>query len=320
MTARLIFSPRYNTDMAAFGIDKPFALDRGIMVLGRLEAELGHKLDFIEPQPLSMNDILLVHTQDYLESLNDAKTWIEIFELQEGEYKPEMARRCLPDLLDDLRLKSGGTKLAAELCLEHGLAANLGGGYHHAFPARGRGYCVIHDVAIAVRTLQRSGKISRAMIIDLDFHQGDGSAVIFHGDASVFTLSVHSEEGWPEVKQESTLDVGIREHEQHLYLEKTQDAVNAALSKFSPDIVLFIAGSDPYEKDVLPGSRFIRLSLDVMRRRDEFIIDTCVDKGIPAAMVFAGGYGPDVWEVHYLAVRRLLERSGINFGKQIGCN
>ncbi|HEY9785961.1 MAG TPA: histone deacetylase [Candidatus Obscuribacterales bacterium] len=317
MVNTLVFSRSYNTRLSEFGVDKPFALDRGELVLKKLTEELGKSVPFDEPKPLSREDMLLVHTPEYLESLKQIETWLEIFEFKAHEYFPERAVRPLTDLLSDISLKSGGTLLAAERCLETGLAANLGGGYHHAFANRGRGYCVIHDIAIAIRSLKKRALIKRAMVVDLDFHQGDGTALIFQDDADVFTLSVHSEEGWPDEKQKSDLDVGILESDSPFYLEKTEAAVRQALSCFAPDMVVFVAGSDPYEKDVLPGSRFIKLSLDTMKKRDQFVIDTFADRGIPLSMVFAGGYGPDVWEVHYFATRRLLERRGVTFAETV---
>ena len=304
--AHLVFSPAYNTDLPAFGLNKPFALDRGELVLKALEEEFGQAPNVISPQPLDIEDVLLVHSLAYLESLEKEETWFEIFELKAEELKRASATKALPELIEDFLLKSGGTLEAARLALKHGLAANLGAGYHHAFPDQGRGYCVINDIAITIRKLQKEKLIKTAMIVDLDFHQGDGTAKTFSGDKSVFTLSVHSQEGWPEIKQESSLDVGIMEAEKDTYLERTKAAVNQALSQFSPDLVMFVAGSDVYEKDVLPGTKYLRLPLSVLKERDQFVIDTFKKRGIPLAMVFAGGYGPDVWEVHHQAVRHLL--------------
>ncbi len=308
--ARLVHACQYNTDLSEFGIDKPFALDRGHMVLDRLASDFGQPIPTLQPEPISIADILLVHTPEYLESLTQTSTWLDIFEFSEEEYSPRQAVKQLPELLDDIRIKCGGTKLACRLALDLGLAANLGGGYHHAFPDRGRGFCVIHDIAIAVQILLKDRLIERALILDLDFHQGDGSAVIFQNDPDVFTLSVHSKEGWPEEKQKSDLDVEISQTETHDYLNRTKDAVFHVLSEFHPDIVVYVAGSDPYEKDVLPGTRFIKLSLETLLERDQFVINTFADRQIPLAMVFAGGYGPDVWEVHYGAVKHLLTKSG----------
>ncbi|MCC6978592.1 MAG: histone deacetylase, partial [Candidatus Melainabacteria bacterium] len=301
--------------LSDFGFDKPFALDRGEMVLKRLSEDIGAPVPYLEPDPITDEQVLLVHTPEYLKTLAIPKTWIDLFEFRESEYFPERATRPLPSIIDDFKLKSGGTLKASELSLDIGLAANLGGGYHHAFPDQGRGYCPINDIAIAIRHLQKIGKIKKALIVDLDFHQGDGTAVAFRNDDSVFTFSVHSEEGWPEVKQQSDLDIPIKEIEKEKYLEKTRAGLKLALSKFAPDMVIYVAGSDPYEKDVLPGTSFFRLPLSVMKARDELVIDTFADLGISLASVFAGGYGPDVWEVHYLSTRRLLERSGLSFGK-----
>ncbi|MBC7996904.1 MAG: histone deacetylase [Leptolyngbya sp.] len=315
MQPRLVFSPQYKTPISDFGFDKPFALDRGEMVLKQLELDLGAAVPYLEPKPIGDEEILLVHTSEYLKTLQIPKTWIDLFEFKESEYFPDRAKRPLPDILNDFKLKSGGTLLAAQLSLELGLAANLGAGYHHAFPDQGRGYCAINDIAIAIKFLQKQGCIKKAMIVDLDFHQGDGTAKVFQNDPSVFTFSVHSEEGWPEIKQKSDLDIPIKQSEKDLYLEKTSAGLTKALSKFAPDMVIYVAGSDPYEKDVLPGTSFFRLPLSVMKERDELVIDTFADQGIPLSSVFAGGYGPDVWEVHYLSIRRLLERSGLSFGQ-----
>jgi acetoin utilization deacetylase AcuC-like enzyme len=309
MLVPLVFSPLYNTDLRAFGLNKPFALDRGEMVLQKLQEELPD-LTHHHPLPFTDEELLAVHTPEYLSSLKLDQTWQDIFELKSNEYRPENARLPLHQIIDDFKLKGGGTRVAFDLALEFGLAANLGAGYHHAFPNRGHGYCSLHDIGITIKLAQKAAKVKNVLIVDLDFHQGDGSAVIFAGDNSVFTFSVHSHEGWPETKQTSDLDVPILEKEQHLYLEKTAAGVKNALKRFAPDAVLFVAGSDPYEKDILPGTKFINLPLSVMRERDQFIIDTFADKGIPLCKVFAGGYGPHVWEVHYFATRRLLQRSG----------
>jgi len=308
--SNLVHSPEYNTDLSAFGVFKPFALDRGTRVLHLLQQEFGDQIRVAKPPRISKEDARLVHTERYLESLNHAQTWLNIFELKDEEYKPELAKRPLPELFDDIALKCGGTKLAAVNAFKYGLAANLGGGYHHAFPDRGRGFCVIHDIAIAIKCCQQAKLAKNVLVVDLDFHQGDGTAVVFQGDDTVFTLSVHSEEGWPDQKQTSDLDMPIFESETRMYLEKTEQAVAQALKRFSPDLVMYVAGSDPYEHDVLPGTKFIKLTLDEMFVRDKFVIDTFAKLGIPLAMVYAGGYGDAVWEVHYNATRHLWLKSG----------
>lgn len=310
MKLPLVYSPKYNTDLAELGIVKPFALDRGQLVLEKLASDFGRPLDIYSPEIISDDILKLVHTEKYLKTLNDSQTWIELLELKKDEYFPEKAKAPITLLLDDIKLKCGGTLLACELALKEGLAANLGGGYHHAFPDCGRGFCALHDIACAIRSLQARKLCKNVLIVDLDFHQGDGSARVFQNDSSVYTLSVHSEEGWPEEKQQSTLDVPIRSGEEPLYLKKVEEALSEALSDFTPNLVVYVAGSDPYEKDVLPGTKFIKLTLDQMRSRDQLVVDRFADLNIPLAMVFSGGYGPHVWEVHYFATRRILERVG----------
>ena len=315
MRPNFIYSRHYATDLNGFGINKPFALDRGALVLEKLGRERGHAVPYSEPDAISLDDAALVHTHEYLDSLADADTWIKLMEFNEEEYVPIQGSRPLPDLLDDIRIKCGGTYLACERAFESDLAVSLGGGYHHAFPEQGRGFCALNDIAIAIKMLQKRKLAEFVLIVDLDFHQGDGTAYIFRNDPSVFTLSVHSEEGWPEEKQLSSIDVPIRTGDEESYLPLTKKAIHEAVKRFSPDLVIFVAGSDPYEKDVLPGTRFMNLSLEQMRERDEFVIDFFTHRGIPLAMVFAGGYGPDVWEVHYNAVRHLLaqSRQGLSF-------
>jgi acetoin utilization deacetylase AcuC-like enzyme len=315
MLAPLVFDPLYKTDLRSFGFDKPFALDRGELVLKKLR-ETWPDLTVHKPIPIDDSDILTVHTARYLESLKDKQTWLDLFEMSEEDYDPSIATRELPSIITDFKLKSGGTKQAIQLALEHGHAANLGAGYHHAFPDRGRGYCAINDIAIGIKSALALGKAKKVLIVDLDFHQGDGTALIFKDEPRVFTFSVHSGEGWPDKKQKSDMDIEIYENEEEFYLEKTVAGIEKTLSKFSPDLVLFVAGSDPYEKDVLPGSKFIRLSLEQIKKRDEYVIDKFSILGIPLTMVFAGGYGPDVWEVHYFATRRLIERSALFAGSQ----
>jgi len=306
----LVYSPKYNTDLSIFGVIKPFALDRGQMVLDKLAEDRKETVGYNQPELISVDDLELVHTKQYLATLKDSDVWKEIFELRHKEFFASEKNLPLSDLFDDIRLKCGGTLLSAKLALKHGLSANLGGGYHHAFPDRGRGFCVLNDIAVTIRSLQKQGLVKNVLIVDLDFHQGDGNALIFKNDPSVFTLSVHSEEGWPEVKQQSTLDVGLYSHQVKNYQQHVEEAVNKALGMFKPDLVVYVAGSDPYEHDVLAGTAFIKLSLAEMNKRDQFVIDTFADKQIPLTMVFAGGYGPHVWEVHYFAVKHMLNRAG----------
>jgi histone deacetylase 11 len=308
----LVHSPRYNTDMAAFGISTPFALDRGQLVLDALSREFNRKMSGMRPKPLTDAQLRLVHTSEYLKSLEKSAVWDEIFGIHQ-HFRPQ-ATRALPELLDDFKLKSGGTLLAARLALKHGAAANLGAGYHHAAAANGGGFCAINDVAIAIRWLQKYGKIKTALVVDVDFHQGNGTASIFSGDESVKTISIFSAEAWPHKKEKSTVDLSIAHAEAAQYLPRLKAAVNKLLNEFKPDICIFVQGSDAYEKDVLASSRGFRLTLEQLKERDEFVIDSCMDRQIPIALVFAGGYGPESWRVHHNAVRHLFKRTDQSAG------
>jgi acetoin utilization deacetylase AcuC-like enzyme len=304
----LVHSPRYNTDMAAFGIPVSFALDRGEMVLKELSKNLNTKLRGLTPKPLTIADLRLVHTDRYLRSLSNPDTWLDIFGWQKPEHGRPKAKRPLPELIDDFKFKSGGTLLAAELALKHGAAANLGGGYHHAASDSGGGFCAINDVAITIRSLQKRGLVKTALVVDVDLHQGNGTAEIFAGDESVKTLSIFAAEAWPPQKTKSTVDVPIAHNQSSQYLPKLKTALSGVLADFKPDICIFVEGSDAFEKDVAASLRFMKLTLEQLKERDEYVIDACLDRGIPLALVFAGGYGPECWRVHYNAVNHLVQR------------
>ena len=190
-----------------------------------------------------------------------------------------------------------------------------------AFPDRGRGYCVLHDLAITIRRLQAEKRVQRVMVVDLDFHQGDGTQVSFSRMSPTFSLfrafsrRVAGREAGQRPRYSHPAGRGTSLFGKNARLR----GLAKAMRMFSPDLVLYVAGSDPYEKDVLPGTAFMKLTLEQLHREDDFIIDTFADLGVPLASVFAGGYGPDVWEVHYWATQRLLERSGTLVGSQSTC-
>lgn len=308
----LVYSPQYQTDLRAYGISTPFALDRGQRVLDALTEDLGSTPSYAVPQPLSFRQLRLVHTHAYLKSLKKPETWQEIMGLRNQPRSQKLqATKPLPLLLNDFRLKSGGTLLAAQLALAHGGAANLGAGYHHAHAARGEGFCAINDVAIAIRSLQKRRLCQKALIVDVDFHQGNGNATIFNGDETVFTLSIHAAGAWPYEKAKSSLDIPIRHNESALYLERLQNGLQQTFARFQPDICFFVEGSDAYEKDFVTGSHQMKLTLEQMQERDQLVIDACLQRNVPIVLVFAGGYSPDCWRVHYHAVRHLLLRLGL---------
>ena len=268
--------------------------------------------DFLTPSPATDQDILLVHRPEYV---NKLKT---------GTLSPseEMALEVpfSPELVQAFWLAAGGSILAAQHALKDRVAFNIGGGFHHAFPDHGEGFCMIHDVAVAIRRLQRDGKIRTAMTVDCDVHHGNGTAAIFAGTRTVseplpsvsastlgrtmpgkmrgvhagdvFTISLHQHNNYPMTKPPSSIDVdlpdGVGDDD---YLAWLGDALSSGLRQFEPDLICYIAGADPYREDQLGG---LALTLDGLKRRDELVFRIARAKDIPVMVTYAGGYARNV--------------------------
>jgi acetoin utilization deacetylase AcuC-like enzyme len=268
--------------------------------------------DFVTPQPASDQDILLVHTPQYVQKLKTG-TLSPSEEMQmEIPYSPELVRAFW--------LAAGGSILAAEHALQDRVGFNIGGGFHHAFPDHGEGFCMIHDVAVAIRRMQRDDKIRTAMTVDCDVHHGNGTAAIFAGTRTpsqplpstsastvgspagpspggkmrhahagdVFTISLHQHNNYPAWKPHSSIDVdlpdGIGDDD---YLAWLDNALSSGLRQFEPDMICYIAGADPYREDQLGG---LALSLDGLKRRDELLFRVARARNIPVTVTYAGGY------------------------------
>ena len=274
-----------------------------------LDTKVAEATDFLTPQAASDEDILLVHGSDYVEKLKTG-TLSPREEMQlEVPFSPE--------LVHAFWLAAGGSILAAEHALQDGVAFNIGGGFHHAFPDHGEGFCMIHDVAVAIRRMQKDRKIVRAMTVDCDVHQGNGTAAIFAGvrgatDAlpsvsvstlggtkvqgktagDVFTISLHQANNYPPYKPPSSIDVdlpdGIGDDD---YLAWLDNALSSGLRQFEPHLICYIAGADPYKEDQLGG---LALTLDGLQRRDELVFRVAKAKGIPVMVTYAGGYAHKV--------------------------
>jgi acetoin utilization deacetylase AcuC-like enzyme len=194
------------------------------------------------------------------------------------------------EMLEGFWLATGGTLLAARNALRQRIGFNIGGGFHHAFPAHGEGFCAIHDVAIAIRALQNERLIEKAMVVDSDVHHGNGTAAIFSGDRSVLTLSLHQLNNYPSQKPPSVIDVNLPDGvEDAEYLERLNGALKVAMS-FAPDLVFYLAGADPYREDQLGG---LSLTIDGLHRRDQLVFETALAQSVPVAVVLAGGYARD---------------------------
>src|SRR5215467_12779101 len=235
--------------------------------------------DFVRPEPATDDDMLLAHDEGWIRRLRTGTlTYQEILRL-EIPYSGRM--------VEAFWLGAGGTILAARLALAEGIGFNLNGGFHHGFADHGEGFCAINDIAVAIRRLQRDGAIRRAMVVDCDVHHGNGTAAIFAGDPSVFTLSIHQYNNYPSEKPLSSLDIhladGIGDAE---YLHRLGNGYRAALTMFKPELVIYVAGADPYLEDQLGG---LSLTFDGLKERDRLVIWTALTHRIPVAIVLAGG-------------------------------
>jgi len=245
-----------------------------------LREGIARPADFVAPLAVPEQDVALVHHREYIRKLQaDKLSLTELLRL-EVPYSPELVRAVW--------LCAGGSILAGTFALEDGVAVNVGGGFHHAFADHGEGFCVLNDVAIAIRRLQKARAIERAMTVDCDVHQGNGTAAIFAGDKTVYTLSVHQEHNYPYPKPPSSRDVNLPDGaEDPEYLEALTQALDHALAEFQPDLILYLAGADPYRDDQLGG---LKLTIEGLERRDRAIFEKARDKNIPVAVTLAGGY------------------------------
>jgi acetoin utilization deacetylase AcuC-like enzyme len=274
---KLIYADNYDLNLGAH----VFPSQKFRLVRDRLLAEkIAAPEDFLAPAPASDEDVLRVHSQDYVRKLKTGSLSLEEILRLEVPYSRKLIDACW--------LAAGGSILAGRCALQDGWAANLGGGFHHACSDHGEGFCVIHDVAIAIRRLQFDGAIERAMVVDTDVHQGNGTAEIFGGDGDVFTLSIHQEHNYPFLKPPSTIDVdlpdGIGDEDYLAILEKN---LHQALHGFAPQLLFYVAGADPYREDQLGG---LALTMEGLARRDALVFDYARRNGAPVAMTLAGGY------------------------------
>ena len=235
--------------------------------------------------PLAViEDLRLVHEAGYVDAVLT------------GTVAPEIQRRIgfpwSPQMVERSRRSVGATIAAAHAALDEGVAANLAGGTHHAFADRGEGFCVFNDVAVAARVMQRDQLARRIAIVDLDVHQGNGTAAIFTGDASVFTFSMHGDKNFPFKKELSDLDVPLADGTgDDEYLSLLQSHLPGILNRHQPDFVFYLAGADPFEGDRLGR---IKMTIDGLKRRDQIVMEACAAARLPVAISMSGGYANDI--------------------------
>ena len=255
--------------------------------------------DFVEPAPASVDDALLVHTDMYVAKLlNGTLSALEEATL-EMPYSKELVEKSF--------LGAGGTVAAVRSSFERGVGINIAGGLHHAFPDHGEGFCVLNDVAMGVARALEDGLATRVATVDCDVHQGNGTAAIFTGDERVFTFSIHQEHNYPMAKPSSNLDIGLPDGaDGPLYLSNLSNALDTIFAEFSPELVLYVAGADPYEHDLLGG---LSLTKQDLADRDEAVMSACASEGVPFVVTLAGGYAErtsDTAEIHAAAIARAI--------------
>jgi acetoin utilization deacetylase AcuC-like enzyme len=256
----------------------------------------------LDPPRVTDDALALVHTPEYVRRFREGA--LDAAELR------RLGFPWSPGLVERSYRAVGGTVEAARHALSHGIAMNLAGGTHHAFPDHGEGFCVFNDVAVAIRLLQRDRLVRRVAVVDLDVHQGNGTHAIFAGDADVYTFSMHGGKNYPFHKVAGTLDVELADGTaDELYLATLHDALPRVLAASSPDLVVYVAGADPFEGDRLGR---LALTFDGLARRDAFVLDSCREVGIPVAITIGGGYGrriEDTVAVHARTARIAAARA-----------
>jgi len=290
---QLIFSNEYwmvETGKHVFPLQKYRLVYENLLAMG------AKKENFLRPRPAPDEDILLVHTPRYLKRVKTGGLSAAELKALEVRYSSEFVRFAL--------LSVGGTVLAARKALESGLAVHIGGGFHHAFPDRGEGFCLLNDVAVAALRVIADGLAARVMIVDCDLHQGNGTAASLAGHPEIFTLSIHQMDIYPAEKPRSTLDLALWAGDGDAkYLAELGAHIPKVYKEFRPSLVIYLAGADPYEKDQLGGLALTKAGL---KDRDKLVIENARRLGIPVAVVLAGGYAleiKDTVDIHLNTVR-----------------
>lgn len=296
----VVYSDRYELDLGGhvWPITKYRLIARRLVDDRLIDAD-----SLLEPSPCSWDELSLVHTPEYLTKIRSGTLSADEILTMELPWSADLAER--------FRLMVGGTCLAAGLALERGAAVHLGGGLHHAFPDHGEGFCPFNDVAVAVRRLQRSGRIARAAVVDCDVHHGNGTAFIFERDPSVFTFSIHQQHNYPAFKPRGDLDVGLDDGTgDDEYLERLRIALGSVLES-RPDLVCYLAGADPYAGDRLGG---LGLTMEGLRLRDRLVFDEARAATIPVVVTLAGGYAARVEDTVQVHVNTVVE-----MGETLNC-
>jgi acetoin utilization deacetylase AcuC-like enzyme len=290
---KLVYHDRYDLNLGAHVFpSQKFRLIHEML----LREGIAGARDFLRPDPASDEDILRVHTKEWVHKLKTGTLSSSDVMKLEVPYSME--------LVEAVWLAAGGTILAGQSALRDGFGANLSGGFHHAFPGHGEGFCAIHDVAVAIRRLQADGSVKKAMVVDTDVHHGNGTAAIFRNDSTVFTISIHQENNYPAHKPPSNVDLNMGDRaDDDEYLGVLLPAVQQALDEFQPAILFYVGGADPYCEDQLGG---LSLTKEGLQRRDREVFEQARRRRIPVATTLAGGYARRVEDTIRIHVNTIL--------------
>jgi acetoin utilization deacetylase AcuC-like enzyme len=294
---RLYYSPYYYADIGeghVFPIRK-FELVRDLLLKeGTLQAD-----EIFEPEPACIEDLLLVHTEDYITRLTEGTLTTKEIRKLGLPWSKSLVRRSFHAI--------SGTINAARAALDSGIASNLAGGTHHAYPDRGEGFCVLNDVAVAIRVLQREKLAERFLIVDCDVHQGNGTAFIFQNSPEVFTFSMHGAKNYPLFKESSTLDIELADGTgDDEFLETLSEAL-PRIFMHNPDVIFYLGGADPFEKDKLGR---LKLTQAGLKKRDEIVLQFARDHHTPIVTTMSGGYASDIndtVEIHANTIRAVKD-------------
>jgi acetoin utilization deacetylase AcuC-like enzyme len=297
---RIFYSPYYYADI---GENHVFPIKKFELVRDKLLRDgTLQSFEIFEPQPAEIGDVLLVHTEDYISRLRDGTLTAKEIRKLGLPWSKSLVRRSF--------LAVSGTINAAKHALENGVASNLAGGTHHAFPDRGEGFCVMNDVAIAIEVLKKNGLAERFLVVDCDVHQGNGTAFIFKTDEAVFTFSMHSAKNYPLFKEISNLDIELPDKTPDIeYLETLNEAL-PRIFLHNPDIIFYLGGADPFEKDKLGR---LSLTFEGLMKRDEAVLSFAKERDVPIVTVMSGGYAQDIndtVEIHCNTIRAVKKIFG----------
>lgn len=304
----IVYRKEYEISLGGLEKVHPFDIHKYAKIHTQLRKKrLIRRDDTYEPEQIAPADLARIHLPKYLESLKSPEAAAKYLEMPLVAALP--AGVLENGIIKPFRYATGGTLLAARLALTCGAAVNIGGGYHHAKPASGEGFCVFADVPIAIRVLQAENLIKRALVIDVDVHQGNGTIVCLANDPTTYTFSMHQRDIYPIPKEKGDLDIDIEGGTtDETFLRILAENLPKVFTAARPDIVFIVAGCDTLKADILAS---VEMTVEGLVKRDAMIMAACVDRGVPAVMTLAGGYSKSAWTAQYKSIANLIKTHGL---------